>query len=166
MRRGRGFSLVELLVVLAIMGVLATVAVPLAELQWRREREAALREALREIRTALDAYKRAVDEGRVESAAGSSGYPPNLEILAEGAQDRRSVGESRLYFIRSLPADPFAPPEPDSDSNLSAARRAARTWALRSYASSGTDPRPGNDVYDVHSRADGIGLDGRPYKEW
>lgn len=168
MRYFDGFSLVELMVVLAILAVLATVALPLAELDWKRQREDELRESLHEIRSALDAYKRAVDEGRVESPPGASGYPPNLEVLVDGVPNRRSVAGERIYFLRALPADPLAATGDGAQVGEvgGKTRRAALSWGLRSYASPPTDPAPGSDVFDVYSRSKGVGLNGRPYREW
>lgn len=153
----QGFSLVEMLVVVAIMGVLASVGLPLAELSHQRTKEEELRRSLREIRSALDAYKRLTDQGSIQRAADASGYPPNLEVLVEGVPDARSPKGTKIYLLRSLPRDPFAP------ASMSAA---AQTWELRSYASPATDPKPGADVYDVHSRAPGNGLNGLAYREW
>jgi general secretion pathway protein G len=155
--RPHGFSLVELLVVLTIVAVLSMIGLPLAELGKRRHDEEALRVALREIRGALDAYKRAVDEGRIERAAGGSGYPPSLDHLVMGVVDQKDPERRKLYFMRRLPADPLA-----SDPTL----LAAQTWGLRSYASEPDTPRPGEDVYDVHSLSDQIGLNARPYRQW
>lgn len=156
-RSHRGFSLVELLVVLAIMALLASIAMPLTELARQRGKEEELRRSLREIRTALDSYKRLVDVGRIERAADSSGYPPSLEVLVDGVKDAQSPSASKLYLLRSLPRDPFAPAESGA---------AADTWALRSYASPPTDPQPGKDVYDVHSKSTALGLNGLAYKDW
>jgi general secretion pathway protein G len=156
MTRARGFSLVELLVVIAILSVLASIGLPLAELSQQRAKEEELRRSLREIRSALDAYKRLTDQGQIQKAADGSGYPARLELLVDGVQDARSPRGTKIYLLRQLPRDPFAPPD----------EPAARTWSLRSYASSPEDPKPGADVFDVHSRAAGTGLNGVPYREW
>ena len=155
--RARGFTLIEMIVTLAIVSLLATMAMPVAELTVRRGKERELRSALREIRSALDAWKRAGDEGHIVRIAGESGYPPSLEVLEQGVEDARSPDRRRLYFLRRVPRDPFAanPGQP-----------AAATWGLRSYESAPDDPQPGRDVYDVRSLAPGRGLDGRPYSEW
>jgi general secretion pathway protein G len=155
--RRRGFSLIELLAVLAIMGVLASIGMPLAELAHRRAQEEELHRSLRVIRTALDAYKHLVDIGRVTSPAGSSGYPPNLSVLVDGVPDAQSPQGARIYLLRKLPRDPMAP---------ASIAKAADTWGLRSYASPPDDPRPGADVFDVFSKATGTGLDGTPYRQW
>lgn len=154
---GRGYSLVELLVVVAIVAVLASVGLPLYELSHRRVQEDELRRALREIRSALDSHKRMVDTGRIARAADGSGYPGSLNDLVDGVIDAQSPQRARLYFIRRLPRDPLAP---------STFRDAADTWGLRSYASGPEDPAPGRDVYDVYSKAPGKGLDGVPYRQW
>lgn len=155
--RPRGFTLIELLATVSIVLLLATMAMPIAELAQRRAQEQALREALRQIRSALDAYKQASDQGRIPRSALESGYPPTLEVLAEGVEDARSADRRRLYFLRRVPRDPLA---------VDASLPAARTWGLRSYESPPEDPRPGRDVFDVHSLAEGKGLNGRPYREW
>lgn len=154
--RRRGFSLIELLAVIAIMSILASIGLPLAELSHRRAKEEELRRALREIRSALDAYKRMVDAGLIARPAGGSGYPPSLQVLVDGAVNAQTPQGSRLYFLRRLPRDPFSDEATD----------AVQTWGLRSYESPPDDPRPGRDVYDVYSQAPGKGLDGRPYRQW
>jgi general secretion pathway protein G len=155
--RRQGFSLVELLVVVAIMSILATIGFPLAELAHRRSQEEDLRRSLREIRSAIDAYKRLVDAGRIIRAADASGYPARLELLIDGVQDAQSPQGTKIYLLRRLPRDPFAA-ESIAD--------AAQTWGVRSYASSAEDPQPGRDVFDVYSRSAGIGLNGVPYRQW
>jgi general secretion pathway protein G len=154
----RGFTLIELVITLAIVGLLASVAFPMAELAYQREREAELRRVLIEIREAIDAYHRAVEEGRILRSARSSGYPPSLKILAEGARDASDPnGRARLYFLRSIPRDPMST-DPALDNEA--------TWAKREYASSADDPREGEDVFDVHSRSDRTGINGLPYRMW
>ena len=145
-----GFTLVELLVVVAIVGLLASIAAPLAELSWQRGNEQELRSALRQIREAIDAYKRATDEGRIERKADASGYPPTLAVLVEGVEDKQDPKKAKIFFLRRVPRDPMT----DKD------------WGLRSYASPANDPQPGKDVYDVYSRSDEIGLNRVPYREW
>ena len=152
-RLGAGFSLVELLVVMAVMGILATAVFPLAELTQQRERERELKRALWEIRDAIDAYKRATDAGQI--ARVGSGYPPSLEALSEGVPDATAPGQRR-YFLRKVPRDPFAVQD----------LAASQAWGLRSYASSPERPEPGGDVYDVYSRSERIGLDGVALRQW
>jgi len=146
----RGFTLIELLIVVAILALLASVAAPLAELGVQRNREGELRQALRDIRGAIDAYKRAADDGRIERAADASGYPPTLAALADGVPDKRKTDGSKLYFLRRVPRDPMS----------------GEDWGLRSYASSADDPREGDDVYDVFSKSEDTGLNGVPYQKW
>jgi len=163
----RGFTLIELMVALAIVGVLAAGLFPLAQLDRQRDREAELRRSLREIREAIDAYKRATDEGRIAKAADASGYPPSLEILVEGAVDAKSPATQakKIYFLRRMPADPFAAESGRPDARFDT-RSNARAWGKRSYASPPDAPAEGADVFDVYSTAEGTGLNGVPYRQW
>jgi general secretion pathway protein G len=152
----RGYSVIELLVVLALLAVLATVAMPLAQTVQQRGKERELKRALWSIRDGIDAYRRAVDElppASFERTA--SGYPPDLQALVSGLPDARAPG-GRRFFLRAVPRDPFA----------AADQPAERTWKLRSYASEASRPTPGDDVYDVHSGAAVVALSGQPVSEW
>jgi len=152
-----GFTMIELLVVMAILGILAAAVMPLGETMLVAQRERELRQSLWEIRNAIDEYKRAMSAGTMPPLIEASGYPPNLQALVDGVPDPRAQGQGRtLYFLRKVPRDPMADPRVP----------AAQTWRLRSYASSATDPRPGVDVYDVHSSSDATALDGSLYAKW
>jgi len=156
--RDRGFTIIELVMTVAIISLLATAVVPSAQLVFQRERESELRASLRTIRGAIDAYKLASDTGRIKKELNKSGYPPDLRSLVDGVDDASSPKEGvKIYFLRRLPPDPFWP---------GATTPAADTWGLRSYASPADDPQPGDDVYDVYSRSSRTGLNGVPYRDW
>lgn len=160
-----GFTFIELVITLALVGVIAMVSLPLFEVTSVRFKEAELRRALRTIRTGLDAYKAAVDAGTLTKVAGESGYPPSLEILTEplAVANKPDSGfgspsaPQRIVILRQLPRDPFfTNPEVP----------AAQTWRTRSYGSKADDPQPGADVFDVASTSTRLGLDGTPYASW
>jgi len=152
-----GFTLIELVVVIAIVAILATGLLPLSELANQRSKEQELHAALRDIRTGIDAYKQATDEGRVERKADETGYPPSLEILAAGVVNAKEPDKRKIYFMRRIPRDPFfvGPDVP-----------AHKTWGLRSYESPPDEPKDGKDVFDVYSMSEKKGLNGVPYKQW
>jgi len=155
-----GFSLIELIVALAILGVLAAAAAPSLQLMEQRERERELRIALRELRGAIDAYKRATEEGRIVLKAGDSGYPKTLQELVDGVEDKRSPTPKKLYFLRRIPRDPMSVDRAGATTDTSAA------WGLRAYASAPDSPGEGEDVFDVFSRSPKVGLNGVAYREW
>ncbi|MGH8263405.1 MAG: type II secretion system protein [Steroidobacteraceae bacterium] len=157
MKGPRGFTLIELVITVAIVGLLATAAMPLVEITVKRGKEQELKAALREIRTAIDAYKEASGQGRVATEADASGYPPTLDALYAGVIDATSPDAKLIYFMRRLPRDPFYP-----DGSVAA----AETWGLRSLASPPENPQPGDDVYDVHSESTGVALNGTAYRDW
>ena len=153
--RESGFTFVELLVVTALVGILAMVIMPLAKVAMQRQREIELRRALRELRTAIDHYKDAADQGKIPATSirsGSEGYPPDLETLVVGVRSGEGATEKRLKFLRRIPSDPIT---------------RSKEWGLRAY-----EDRPdskswgGQDVYDVYSKSDGVALDGTKYSDW
>lgn len=155
--RVRGFTLVEIMVTLGIVVLLAALVTPMIVTAIQRGKEAELRTALRQIRQAIDDYRDAGSQGRIARRPGQTGYPPTLAVLVTGVPDALDSGGRRLYFLRRIPRDPFhrndaTPPED--------------TWGLRSSASDAERPEPGDDVYDVHSRAAGTGSNGIPYSQW
>ena len=154
-RREAGFTFVELLVVTTILIILASAAMPLAKVTVQRQREAELRRALREMRTAIDKYKEAVDMGLIASIdvrAGSEGYPPDLETLVEGVTVANDASGRKLKFLRKIPFDPMT---------------SSTEWGMRSY-----QDRPdstswgGQNVYDVYTKSTGTALDGTKYRDW
>jgi general secretion pathway protein G len=153
--RESGFTFVELLVVTALVGILAMAIMPLAKVAMQRQREIELRRTLRELRTAIDHYKDAADQGKIPATsirAGSEGYPPDLDTLVVGVRSGEGATEKRLKFLRRIPVDPIT---------------RSKEWGLRAY-----EDRPdskswgGQDVYDVYSKSDGVALDGTKYSDW
>ncbi|MBI4465395.1 MAG: type II secretion system protein [Acidobacteria bacterium] len=147
-----GLTLVELVVAVAILSVLSLLALPLAKVQVKRERERELRSNLREIRTAIDRYKEASDRGLFQVELNSEGYPPNLEAMVEGVPMVNSPDGKRLKFLRRVPRDPMMN---------------STDWGLRSYQ----DPPDstswgGENVFDVYSKSLGTALDDSRYSEW
>ena len=157
----RGFTLIELLVSLVILALLTTAAAPMMQLTARRAKEQELRRALWQIRDAIDAYKQASDEGRIAHSQEKSGYPPTLKALTQGVENIKDPKHRKLVFLRQIPRDPFAS-DPDIVNE--------QTWRLRSYAGAfdeaSAEESDVEDVYDVHSMDGGVGLNGRPYREW
>lgn len=156
MTRVTGFTLIELVVTLVILGILASAAVPMAQLAFRRHKEEELHRALYTIRDAIDAYKKAADEGHVAKDPSASGYPPTLAILVTGVVDATDPAGRKMFFLRRVPTDPL-----NTDGEVG-----DRSWSKRSYASEADYPREGDDVYDIFSPSNDVGLNGVPYKDW
>jgi general secretion pathway protein G len=150
-RSQAGFTLAELVTVAAVMAVLALVTLPVAKFTAKRSREADLRQSLREMRSAIDEYKRYSDAGLIPVDLGTQGYPKKLEVLVEGV-DLVGQVDKKLKLLRRIPVDPMTGKD---------------EWGLRSYQDeSGATSWGGEDVYDVYSLSGGIGLNGIAYRKW
>lgn len=156
----KGFTLIELVVTLSIVALLASVAMPMIQLNVKRAKEAELRRYLWQMRDAIDAYKKAVDDGLIEKKADESGYPPSLSVLVEGVDNKKEPKKSKLKFLRRIPVDPLLSKE---DYQLD---DTATYWGLRSYKSDADNPQAGDDVYDVYSLSTENGINGVPYAQW
>jgi len=154
-RPSGGFTIIELVASVAIIGILASVAMPVIQNAVTRQKEAQLRLALNNIRNAIDAYKQATVNGNIPLLQGQSGYPPSLAALSAGVTDKNT--QAQIYFLRSIPRDPFYPDQTTP---------AVSTWTLRSYASPSDAPVAGDDVFDVQSMSTQAGLNGVPYNQW
>jgi general secretion pathway protein G len=156
----KGFTLIELVVTVTIVAILASAVTPMLQMTYQRSKENQLRADLRLIREAIDAYKKSADEGRIKKTIDETGYPPNLEILVDGVVDEKDVKKNKLKFLRRIPIDPMLPKDKiDSE-------EAQNNWGLRSYQSDANNPQAGDDVYDVYSLSEQIGINGVPYAKW
>ena len=153
--QNRGYTFIELLVVTTILLILASAVMPLAQVTSQRQRESELRRDLREMRTAIDKFKDAVDQGLIatsEVEAGSEGYPPDLDTLVEGVPAANDASGRKLKFLRRVPIDPMTN---------------SREWGLRSYQDKpDVTTWGGKNVFDVYTKAGGSGLDGSKYRDW
>ncbi|PKF33800.1 type II secretion system protein [Acinetobacter proteolyticus] len=152
-----GFTLIELIVTVSLMAILASVIVPITQLSMQQVKEQELKSALKEIRTAIDAYKQAGDNGHIYRSAETTGYPTTLNELVDGVVDIKDPKKRKIYFLRRIPADPFYE-DPSS--------AADKTWGIRSYRNELDHFKYEGDVYDVYSLSIKTGLNGRPYKDW
>jgi general secretion pathway protein G len=150
-----GFTFIELLVVTTMLLILASAVLPLAKVTIQRQREAELRRELRDMRTAIDKFKDAVDNGLIGSVdvkAGSEGYPPDLETLVEGVTVATDASGRKLKFLRRIPIDPITN---------------STEWGLRAYGDKpDSSSWGGSNVYDVYSKSPGTALDGSKYRDW
>ena len=154
-RAVRGYTFVELLVVVTILIILASAVLPLAQVTSQRQREGELRRSLREMRTAIDKFKDGVDTGQIpltELGPGNEGYPPDLETLVNGVTAANDATGRKLKYLRRIPMDPMTN---SSD------------WGLRSYQDKPDSTSwGGQNVFDVYSKANGTALDGTKYRDW
>lgn len=155
LRRQHGYSFVELLVVASIVLVLASAAMPLARVTVQRQREVELRRVLREMRTAIDRFKDAVDTGQIGSTeikTGSEGYPPDLQALVDGVTAANDASGRKLKFLRRIPIDPLT---------------RSTEWGLRAYQDKADATSwGGQNVFDVYTKSTGTALDRTKYREW
>ncbi len=155
----KGFTLIELVVTVAILAILASAAMPMLQVSVHRVKESELRADLRQIRDALDAYKKASDEGHIKKNIEQTGYPPNLDVLVNGVTDEKDPNKHKLKFLRKIPVDPM-------NSESITIDKPETNWGLRSYISEADNPADGDDVYDIYSRSQQIGTNGIPYAKW
>ena len=147
-RRQRGFTLMELVIAATILSILTMMALPLARISVKREQERRLRQALWEMRDAIDRYKDAADRGAFQTKVDSQNYPPDLETLVKGVD----VQGKKLRFLRRIPVDPMT---------------GTTEWGMRSMQDDpDSDSFGGQNVFDVYTKSLGTGLDGTKYKDW
>ncbi|MGA2695861.1 MAG: type II secretion system protein [Terriglobales bacterium] len=146
--RTRGFTLIELIVATALLMILTSLAIPLARVTIKREKERDLRRALWQMRDAIDRYKDAADRGAFQTKVDSQNYPPDLDTLVKGVD----VQGKKVRFLRQVPVDPMT---------------GGTDWGLRSMQDDpDSDSWGGQSVFDVYTKSEGIGLDGTLYKTW
>jgi general secretion pathway protein G len=147
-RNQRGLTLIELIVTAAILGILASAAVPIARFKVQRDRERELRYELWQMRDAIDHYKDAADKGTFMTKVDSQNYPPDLDELVKGVD----VQGKKVKFLRKIPVDPMT---------------GKAEWGLRSMQDDpDSDSYGGQSVFDIYSKSDGTALDGTKYKDW
>jgi len=146
-----GLTLIELILACAILMILATAALPLARVAVMHHKEDMLRYDLREMRDAIDRYKDAADQNKIQVQADTDGYPPDLQTLVDGVS-LNGAQDKRIHFLREIPVDPMT---------------GSKDWGMRSVQD---DPDStewgGTDVFDVYSKSTGTALDGTKYSDW
>ncbi|WP_345828056.1 type II secretion system protein [Erwinia sp. HDF1-3R] len=157
MRGQQGFTLIEMMVTLALLATLAAAALPMVHRHQLQRDENVLRESLRNIRIAVDRYAQASEAGRIDKEVNASGYPRTLQELVDGVVDKTSPTKKKIYFLRQIPRDPFCQCEGKPD---------AETWQLRASSQPPDEFTGGKDVYDIRSSSNAIGLNGVPYAKW
>jgi general secretion pathway protein G len=153
--REGGYTFVELLIVTTILLILASAVLPLAQVTSQRQREAELRRSLREMRTAIDKFKDAVDIGQIAASdlePGNEGYPPDLDTLVEGISAANDASGRKLKYLRRIPIDPMTN---------------GQDWGKRAYQDApDTTSWGGKNVFDVYTKSTGTALDGTKYRDW
>jgi general secretion pathway protein G len=151
----RGFTFIELVIVTAILMILASTIMPMAQVTAQRQREIELRRTLREMRTAIDKFKDAVDQGQIpqtELEPGNEGYPPDLETLVDGVSAANDASGRKLKFLRKIPIDPMTK---------------STDWGKRAYQDKpDSQSWGGKNVFDVYTTFQGTALDGTKYRDW
>ena len=154
MRAERGFTFIELIIVTAILAVLASTVLPMTQVTAQRQREVELRRSLREMRTAIDRFKDAVDQGVIpttELEPQNEGYPSELKTLVDGVAAANDASGRKVKFLRRVPLDPVT----------------GEAWGMRSYQDRPDSPRwGGQNVFDVYTTSDATALDGTKYRDW
>ena len=160
LNNNRGITLIELIITMAVLAILASVILPSAQMTIRRTREIELRRELRQIRTAIDDYRKAYDQAvtdkKLTGSLNKSNCPETLQVLVDGYDFGGAVNYKKK-FLRKIPADPFNPPKPGE----------VPKWGLRSYEDEPDSMSwGGEDVYDVYSLSGETAIDGTKYKDW
>ena len=156
----KGFTLIELIITVTILAILASAAMPMLQMSVQRSKENELRANLRQIREAIDAYKKAADDGRIKKSIDETGYPADLAILVNGVTDEKDANKNKIKFLRRIPLDPMSPVDKNNIDEL------PNNWGLRSYKSDAANPTPGADVFDIYSQSQQVGINGVPYAKW
>jgi general secretion pathway protein G len=147
-RKSRGFTLIELIVATAILVILTSMAIPMARVSIKRQKERQLRADLWDMRDAIDRYKDAADRGAFQIKVGSQGYPPDLDTLVKGVD----VNGKKLRFLRRIPVDPMTGKD---------------EWGMRSMQDDpDSDSWDGDNVFDVYTKSQDTALDDSKYKDW
>ncbi len=161
--RQKGFTLLELILTIAVLTIFTAAAIPIARNTFKRQKEIELRHALRELRTALDRYRQIADSGLIKSTeitpsdqcmggqVGTGCYPPSLDVLVEGVELSRGV-DRKIKLLRKIPVDPMT---------------GQTEWGKRSFKDD-PDSRSwgGLNIFDVYSLSNGTALDGTKYRDW
>jgi len=153
----RGFTLIEMMISLALLATLASAAIPIYQRQEQQRNEEELRVALRDIRSAIDRYGQLVEEGIIEKDADMTNWPASLDLLVDGVVNKKSPNKEKIYLLRRIPRDPFC----DCDG-----RKNTETWRVRASTQAPGETTGGKDVWDVSSTSSQPGLNGIPYAQW